>query len=115
MTALCAAKLSKSGLKPTTVTDLIKEASKWLSTTETAANKVNNRAPQHAQLEQAMFTWFGQMRAKGASILDSLVADKAKDLAGKLNIADFKASSDWLCNFKQCHGIRHLQTLAAVI
>ena len=106
LTALAAEKLSKPGLKRSSVAGIVKEASKWLSITETAANKVNNRAPQHAQLEQALFTWFGQMRAKGANILDSLVAEKARDLAGKLGIADFKASSGWLCKFKQRHGIK---------
>ena len=93
LTALAAEKISKPGLKRSSVAGTLRESVEWLSSTETAANEVNNRAPQHAQLELALFTWFGQMRAKGANILDSLVAEKAKDLAGKLDIADFKAST----------------------
>ena len=46
------------------------------------------------------------MRAKNALLIDSLVIEKAKALAEKLHIEDFKASDGWLWRFKQRHNIR---------
>ncbi|DBA92891.1 TPA: hypothetical protein ACH3X1_003061 [Trebouxia sp. C0004] len=46
------------------------------------------------------------MRAKNALLIDSLVIEKAKALAEKLHIEDFKASDGWLWRFKQCHNIK---------
>ena len=50
--------------------------------------------------------WFGQLRARGALISDRLLVEKARELAEKLSIADFKASDGWLAKFKKRHNIK---------
>ena len=58
-----------------------------LSSSQPAANTVKHRAAQHEPLEEAVFGWFTQNRAKGAFITDALVLEKAKHLAAMLGIA----------------------------
>ncbi|DBA98786.1 TPA: hypothetical protein ACH3X1_014551 [Trebouxia sp. C0004] len=61
-----------------------------------ASSKVKHRGPKHANLETALIEWFGQLRAKNALFTDSLVTEKAKALAEKLDITDFHFSDGWL-------------------
>ncbi|XP_069701118.1 uncharacterized protein [Periplaneta americana] len=61
-------------------------------------------------LEQAVYTWFVQRRAKRDPISGPLLCEKALELNKKLGgSSDFKASTGWLKNFKSRHGIRELQ------
>uniref|UniRef100_A0A8C4X7D6 HTH CENPB-type domain-containing protein n=1 Tax=Erpetoichthys calabaricus TaxID=27687 RepID=A0A8C4X7D6_ERPCA len=59
-------------------------------------------------LEEALYKWFLQQRLLGAPISGSLMIQKAKQLNSQINGSNskFRASSRWLYNFKQRHGIR---------
>ena len=46
------------------------------------------------------------MRARDAQIVDRLLVEKAKAIAEKMHISDFKASDGWLANFKRRHNIK---------
>jgi len=93
LTALIATKLGKPTLKRPTVTLVLKESAKWLSIENSAASKtVKHRAAKHENLEKILRERFGQMRAKGAQLSDKLVVEKARTLAAKLELSDFKAS-----------------------
>jgi hypothetical protein len=56
-------------------------------------------------LETVLFTWYQQ--AGGFSILidGTILKEKAKIVAAKLNIDCFSASSGWLSRFKHRHGL----------
>lgn len=107
LTALAATTLKKPGLKRPTVTGILSKRDKWLNISDSAASsKVKHRGPKHANLEAALIEWFGQLRVKNALITDSLVTEKAKALAEKLDITDFQFSDGWLWKFKQRHNIK---------
>ena len=96
LTALIAGQLNLPNIKRSTVTGTLKESHKWLNSADTTADKrVRDRTPQHENLETALMQWFGQLRARNALISDRLLVEKARELAEKLSIADFKASDGW--------------------
>ncbi|XP_051786742.1 jerky protein homolog-like isoform X4 [Erpetoichthys calabaricus] len=66
------------------------------------------RAGDDQVLEEALYKWFLQQRLLGAPISGSLMIQKAKQLNSQINGSNskFRASSRWLYNFKQRHGIR---------
>ena len=106
LTSLAAQQLGKD-LKRTTVTGVLKDSDKWLKCTHSSASRqIKHRAPQYEQLEAVVYEWFGQVRARDGQIIDSLLVEKAKALAEKLHLPDFKASDGWLANFKKRHNIK---------
>ncbi|DBB01132.1 TPA: hypothetical protein ACH3X1_001023 [Trebouxia sp. C0004] len=95
LTALAATTLKKPGLKRPTVTSILSKRDKWLNISDSAASsKVKHRGPKHANLETALIEWLSQLRAKNALTTDSLVTEKAKALAEKLDITDFQFSTN---------------------
>ena len=107
LTALIADQLKLPNIKRPTVTGILKESHKWLNSADTTADKrVRDRKPLHENLEAVLMQWFGQLRARGALISDRLLVEKARELAQKLSIADFKASDGWLAKFKKRHNIK---------
>ncbi|KAK9751248.1 Tc5 transposase DNA-binding domain [Popillia japonica] len=68
------------------------------------ARPTNNKA-----LEDAMYIWFTQSRSLGEPISGPLICEKGLQFNEQLNgPKDFKASSGWLKDFKNRHGIREL-------
>ena len=107
LTALIADQLKLPNIKRPTVTGILKESHKWLNSADTTADKrVRDRKPLHENLETVLMQWFGQLRARGALISDRLLVEKARELAQKLSIADFKASDGRLAKFKKRHNIK---------
>jgi hypothetical protein len=58
-----------------------------------------------AELETVLFTWYQQARASNIPIDGTILREKAKIIAAKLNIDFFSASSGWLSRFKDRHGL----------
>ena len=59
-------------------------------------NKVEHRLAQHAHLEQPVYAWLSQSRAKGIFITAVLVIEKAKQVAHKIGFAN-ATSCFWCC------------------
>jgi hypothetical protein len=58
-----------------------------------------------AELKTVLFTWHQQARGSNIQIDGTVLKEKAKIIAAKLNIDCFSASSGWLSRFKHRHGL----------
>jgi hypothetical protein len=58
-----------------------------------------------AELEMVLFTWYQHARASNIANHGTILREKAKIIAAKLNIDYFSASSGWLRRFKDRHGL----------
>jgi hypothetical protein len=56
-------------------------------------------------LETVLFTWYQQARASNIPIDRTILREKVKIIAAKLNIDCFSASSGWLSQFKERLGL----------
>lgn len=63
------------------------------------------RTDRSVELDKSVFEWFSRKRALNLPVSGPLLQEKARDLAEKLGITDFKASNGWLEKFKSCHNI----------
>ena len=85
----------------------MEESATWLHVSHGAVSKtVKHRGGKYSQLERALNEWFGSVTAKGASVVDRLIVEKAKEVAEELHIDNFKVSDGWLGGFKSRHGIK---------
>jgi hypothetical protein len=58
-----------------------------------------------AELETVLFTWYQQARGSNIPIDGTILNEKTKIIAAKLNIDCFSASSGRLSSFKHQHGL----------
>jgi hypothetical protein len=58
-----------------------------------------------AELEAVLFTWYQKARGSNIPVDGTILKEKAKIIAAKLNIDCFSASSGWLSRFKDRHGL----------
>jgi hypothetical protein len=65
----------------------------------------NYKQSTFAELETVLFSWYQQARASNIPIDGTILKEKAKIIAAKLNIDCFNASSGWLSRFKHRHGL----------
>lgn len=101
------------GVGAATITDIKNNSEKILSlvtTLETgdgcSSRKVMKKAKDE-QHENAVFTWFLQQRSIGQPISGPILCEKARMFSEKMGVG-FKASTGWIRNFKNRHGIREL-------
>lgn len=100
----------------TTINDLKKNAegtkeyaSKMESLESSSKKRKTMRKATNEQLDTALYLWFVQKQAEGVPLSGPIIQERALFFIGKLNVDnDFKASSGWLHNFKNRHGIREL-------
>lgn len=100
----------------TTINDIKKNAEeieKYASQMESLASSSKKRKTMRKatdqQLDQALYLWFIQKRAEGVPLSGPIIQERALFFNEKLNVEkEFKASSGWLHNFKNRHGIREL-------
>lgn len=52
-------------------------------------------------IDQAMLTWFREMRSKGMPLSGPIMKNKATQFAQDFGIVNFKASNGWLDQFKK--------------
>ena len=90
-----------------TITGILKESTRWLALAAQQSGS-RHRASKFPQLEEALYTWFGQVRSQNAVVNDAMLAAKGLELAALLKIpaAAFNASQGWLANFKRRCGIQ---------
>ena len=60
-------------------------------------------------LETILLEWFHEARGANLPISGPIVCEKAQEIAGRLGVDDFKASTGWLDRFKKRHGIVYRQ------
>uniref|UniRef100_H3ALF5 HTH CENPB-type domain-containing protein n=2 Tax=Latimeria chalumnae TaxID=7897 RepID=H3ALF5_LATCH len=61
----------------------------------------------HPEMEDALFMWFTEVRARGAAVNDEMLLEKGRVLGDRLSVQDFAYSKGWLANFKSRWGISH--------
>ena len=93
-------------VKRRTIGDILQQRDKLMAidTSDMHAAK-RQRTAKHTDLEEALFLWFSDIRAKNAIVTDDILREKAKQFGVELNITDFSYSNGWLHRFKQRHGI----------
>lgn len=102
---------SDYGVGVSTVSDWVKCKSKLLEHSCKIPNRKTMKEAQFEKLNEAVFFWFTQQRAKGMPLSGPIIQEKAKLLAEMLGEegTNFCASSGWLDRFKNRYGIRQLQ------
>ncbi|XP_069168952.1 tigger transposable element-derived protein 7-like [Procambarus clarkii] len=75
------------------------------SQTHAIGNRKTLKPAKYTDLYSAVFKWFTQHRAKGIAVSVDSIRNAAERLAEKLNIDNIKASTGWVCRFKERHGI----------
>ena len=58
-------------------------------------------------VEFGLLTWFKDARSRGATITSAILEEKVTQLAKKLDIPDFQATSGWLSRRKARNGIKY--------
>jgi hypothetical protein len=114
-----------------TVSKILKQKSKWLNVPDgeephTAKHRYapirsftlypkhfsgSHRPSKFPEIESELAKWLYECRDKKVQLTDSVIRNKAKEVAKQLQIPEdkFKASSGWVENFKHRHGIRRGQ------
>lgn len=72
--------------------------------------KKNLRKAENPEMEEALYKWFLEQRARNVAIDGTILKAKGLELSRKMNSGDnsFKASDGWLRNFKLRRGIRFI-------
>ena len=122
---------NKWGVERSTVSKILKQKSKWLNVPDgeephTAKHRYapicgfmpypkhlsgSHRPSKFPEIESELAKWLYECRDKKVQLTDSVIRNKAKEVAKQLQIPEdkFKASSGWVENFKHRHGIRRGQ------
>jgi Tc5 transposase DNA-binding domain len=122
---------NKWGVERSTVSKILKQKSKWLNVPDgeephTAKHRYvsihnfmhypkhhsgSHRPSKFPEIESELAKWLYECREKKVQLTDSVIRNKAKEVAKQLQIPEdkFKASSGWVENFKHRHGIRRGQ------
>lgn len=88
-----------------TVGDILKHKADWDICEAHRSKQKRFRKPRFETLEEALGIWFSTMQAKKAIISDSILLEKGKEFASRLQCDDFMVSGGWLSRFKARHGI----------
>lgn len=63
-----------------------------------------------ARLEKVLIEWFHQARASKLPLNGRILCNKAREIAERLQITDFNASTGWIDRFKNRYGIVYRQS-----
>ena len=74
-----------------------------MSSTHTDSKR--RRKANFEDIDEAMNTWFLQVRSTNLPVSGPMVREKAMKLAADLGYQDFKASEGWLARFRNRHNI----------
>ena len=72
---------------------------------EFQTNRKRHITTTNIDVDQALFLWFKQARAKSAPISNPVSIYQAELLATELGLTDFTASVGWIERWKRLHGI----------
>lgn len=91
----------KFGVPRTTIIGILNQKNeiKDIIKSENLPKRVKIRSSRNKNLENGILMWFRDMRSQNIPVSGLLIQAKAKELATKLDIADFNASNGWLEKF----------------
>lgn len=75
----------------------------------TIVGKKRNKKPGYPQVDKAVYAWLVQQQTRGVPLRPIEIRNAAENLAKKLKIDSFKASSGWLCNFRRRNNIENIK------
>ena len=87
------------------VSDILCDKEKWTCTPKDGDSSLRQRMGRYDNLEQVLFLWFNDIRAKNTIINDDMLIEKAKIYGNQLGVQDFAYSKGWLQMFKKRHVI----------
>ncbi|KAK3101564.1 hypothetical protein FSP39_004521 [Pinctada imbricata] len=102
----------KYGIGATTVSDIIKRKDFYREQCKNSISTKRQRfvsGSKFGDLNETVFKWFEQARAKNIPISGPIIQENALEIASKLGYADFKASAGWLESWKGRFGIAHFK------
>ena len=100
------------GIGRSTVSDILREHSTYLQSWEENRSRKWPRLSKETDLRylnQLIYDFFCQARAKGIAITGELLQAKAADYATSLNIEGFKASNGWLGCWKGKYSVKQFK------
>jgi hypothetical protein len=89
----------KFGIGKTTVSDILKRKSEYMRLfveNTTSQGKRHDSGSKYSELNDLVFKWFKQARAKNSPLSGPIIQEKAMEFANGLKFMDFKASNGWL-------------------
>ncbi|CAF4239687.1 unnamed protein product [Rotaria sordida] len=94
------------------VSNILKRKTEYLKDYETNQNQTVKRKSRDVNvqtLDEQIYEWFVQQRAKRIPISGPILQEKARDIAESLGdqFASFKGSNGWLEKFRTRHNISH--------
>ena len=102
----------KFGIGKTTVSDILKRKEFYREQFKISGSGKRQRfiiGSKYGNLNEAVFKWFEQARAKNIPISGPIIQEKALQFASELDFPDFKASVGWLESFKSRFNIAHFK------
>jgi len=101
----------EQGLAVSTFRTILKDRTRYAEVASTSVNSSRHklRSGHFEELETILLEWFQQARAANLPISGPILKEKAEEIAGRLAIDEFAASSGWLDRFKNRHGIVYRQ------
>ncbi|KAH9378996.1 hypothetical protein HPB48_006639 [Haemaphysalis longicornis] len=97
--------VAKYGLSQSTISTIIRFATKITESGMDSGNRKRVRQGAHKDIEDALFEWFLSARAMKMPISGPILAAKAKPFTCMLNESDLEPGGSWLQRFKERHGI----------
>lgn len=97
----------KFGLGKTQVSDILRDKNSILLEYEKNGNMESKRKFPRTVIDEVVYKWFSQMRAKNMPISGPLIQEKALEVAEVHNIGNFSASNGWLEKFRSRHAITY--------
>ncbi|KAJ6557384.1 centromere binding protein B [Mycena vulgaris] len=97
------------GVERSTISKILKNKTKWLNVPADENLRIAKHRPsKFPEIEEDMVKWLLECRDTNTVLSDSMIRNKAKEVARDLGIPEerFKASSGWIENFKHRHGVR---------
>ncbi|KAJ7076511.1 hypothetical protein C8R43DRAFT_1179850 [Mycena crocata] len=96
------------GVERSTISKILKNKTKWLNIPADVTSDSPNRPFEFAEIEENMVKWLLQCRDNDTILSDSMIGSKAKEIAPDFGVVEerFRASHDWIENFKHRHGVR---------
>jgi transposase len=99
---------SDFGVSKSTVANIVNGGDKLLTAYHDNCSSKRKRVvgAQSEELESKVFEFFVKCRSKNIPLSGPMLQEKAKLIAGSLQLQDFKASNGWLESFRQRHNIQ---------
>ncbi|KIY67115.1 CenpB-DNA-bind-domain-containing protein [Cylindrobasidium torrendii FP15055 ss-10] len=99
----------KYGVERSTISKILKYKDRWLNVpADEHVLVAKHRTSKWPDIEYELLDWIHLPETKKTPLTDMRLRDKAKEIARELGVTEerFKASSGWVENFKNRHGIR---------